>query len=81
MLTFEHPGAVYALAFSHGGQMFATIGPAGEGGRHVTRLWRGDSFDATLPFPGGVAVAPDGTVYAVGGAVFPNGFVARLDKR
>jgi hypothetical protein len=36
---------------------------------------------ATLPFPGGVAVAPNGTVYAVGGAVFPNGFVARLDQR
>jgi len=37
--------------------------------------------DATLPFPGGVAVARDGTLYAVGGAVFPNGFVARLEKR
>ena len=35
----------------------------------------------TLPFPGGVAVAPDGTVYAVGGAVFPNGFVARLREK
>ncbi len=35
----------------------------------------------SLPFPGGVAVARDGTVYAVGGAVFPNGFVARLSQR
>jgi hypothetical protein len=32
----------------------------------------------TLPFPGGVAVARDGTVCAAGGAVFPNGFVVRL---
>jgi hypothetical protein len=37
--------------------------------------------NTTLPFPGGVAVAPDGTVYAVGGAVFPNGFVVRLTQR
>jgi hypothetical protein len=36
---------------------------------------------ATLPFPGGVAVAPDGTVYAVAGAVTPHGAVVRLDQR
>jgi hypothetical protein len=35
----------------------------------------------TLPFPGGVAVAPNGTVYAVGWAVSPNGFVARLTSK
>ena len=34
--------------------------------------------DETLPFGGGVAVARDGTVYAVGLTVSPNGFVARL---
>jgi hypothetical protein len=32
----------------------------------------------TLPFAAGVAVARDGTVYAVGLTVTPNGFVARL---
>jgi hypothetical protein len=36
---------------------------------------------ATLPFPGGVAVASDGTVYAVGWAVSPLGFVARLAEK
>jgi hypothetical protein len=36
----------------------------------------------TLPIAGGVAVASDGTVYAVGGsAVLPTGFVARLTSR
>lgn len=34
--------------------------------------------DQTLPLAGGVAVARDGTVYAVGLTVAPNGFVARL---
>jgi hypothetical protein len=34
-----------------------------------------------LPFAGGVAVAKDGTVYAVGGTAFmPTGFVARLSS-
>jgi len=36
---------------------------------------------ATLAFPGGITVAADGTVYVVGGAVFPNGFVARLTEK
>jgi hypothetical protein len=35
----------------------------------------------TLPFAAGVAVARDGTVYAVGLTVTPNGFVARLAGR
>ncbi len=35
----------------------------------------------TLPFPGGVAVASDGTVYAAGAAVSADGFVARLANR
>lgn len=36
----------------------------------------------TLPVAGGVAVASDGTVYAVGGSAFlPTGFVARLSSR
>jgi sugar lactone lactonase YvrE len=35
----------------------------------------------TLPFAAGVAVARDGTVYAVGLTVTPNGFVARLANR
>jgi len=34
----------------------------------------------TLPIPGGLAIARDGTVYAVGLTVAPNGFVARLTQ-
>ena len=46
MLTIEHSGVVYALAFSHDGQ-FLAIGGAGEGHREITRLWRAASFEET----------------------------------
>lgn len=36
---------------------------------------------STLPFPGGVAVGRDGTVYAVGGAVSNDGTVVRLRSK
>lgn len=84
--AFGPDGSFYAS------QLFtsATVGPNGPepSGGDVVKIPFDDPSthisltDGTLPLAGGVAVAGDGTVYAVGLTAFaPEGFVARLANR
>lgn len=65
---------------------FGQNGPQPAGGDVVKLPWASPSTHVSLtggslPLAGGVAVAADGTVYAVGLTAFaPTGFVARLDQ-
>jgi sugar lactone lactonase YvrE len=80
--AFGPDGTFYASALFTG---FGQTGPTG--GDVVALRWDAPGkhislTGGTLPFAGGVAVAADGTVYAVGLTAFaPTGFVARLANR
>ncbi len=78
--AFGPNGALYVS------QLFTGVGATGPAGGDVIKLpWGSPSTHVSLtggslPLAGGVAVATDGTVYAVGLTAFaPTGFVARLD--
>lgn len=83
--AFGPNGALYVS------QLFTSIsfgpgGPMPSGGDVIKLPWRSPSTHisltgGSLPLAGGVAVAADGTVYAVGLTAFaPTGFVARLNS-
>lgn len=79
-------GPVNDCEFGPDGSLYLTeliTGPGFSGGDVVKIPFNNPAMHIsltgqTLPFPGGLAIARDGTVYAVGLTVSPNGFVARL---
>jgi hypothetical protein len=79
--AFGPNGALYVS------ELFTSIGATGPAGGDVIKLPYANPANhisltgGTLPLVGGVAVASNGTVYAVGLTAFaPTGFVARLDQ-
>lgn len=79
-------GPVNDCEFGPDGSLYLTeliTGPGFSGGDVVKIPFNNPAIHIsltgqTLPIPGGLAIARDGTVYAVGLTVAPNGFVARL---
>ena len=81
--AFGPDGSFYASELFTGVTM-TPDGPVPSAGGDVVKLPFGHPDQhvsltgGTLPFPGGVAVADDGTVYAAAAATSADGFVARL---